>query len=503
MLRQTTTENGIVRGLPAGNNRITVFKGIPFAAPPIGDNRWRAPQPAADWDGVRNCFDFAPISVQDTPGLGTDIYCREWHVDPDIAMGEDCLYLNIWTPAKTTEDKLPVLVWYFGGAFQWGYPNEMEFDGEHLAKQGIIVVSVNYRLGALGFLAHEELRLAQPEGYANFGNLDQQAGLKWVKRNITAFGGDPDRITISGQSAGGSSTLTQLTRPENFDDISGAVILSGLIRDPFHHDNVIRPASLAEAEKNGADFLEFLGVKSIEEARKLDAFHIRDEYAKFRANHMMMTTIVDESFIKEDPFEAFLNGRRANVPVISGNTGDEFFTGIEADNLDELKEKATKVFGLDTDAFLAYSEATTKSGDSYSSLSTIEASVKAAFMCNDKINDMAPCYYYRFIPDIPGYDNPGTFHSVDLWFWFNNLDKCWRPMTGHHYDLARAMSGYLVNLIKSGNPNGVDSNEFALPTWDAYTNNNKTELEFTSDGPKSKIADSAFVDFVAKNIGHL
>ncbi|MCR5033585.1 MAG: carboxylesterase family protein, partial [Lachnospiraceae bacterium] len=219
MLREVRTENGVVRGLPAADPRITSFKGIPFAAPPIGKNRWRAPQPAENWEGVRNCFEWAPIAMQDTPGLGTDIYCREWHVDPQIAIDEDCLYLNVWTPAKKADEKLPVLVWYFGGALQWGYPSEMEFDGERLARRGIIVVSVNYRLGAFGFLTSPEIVKEAPDAPANFGHLDQKAGLMWVVRNIAAFGGDPENITIAGQSAGGGSTLAQLTHEPNFPHI--------------------------------------------------------------------------------------------------------------------------------------------------------------------------------------------------------------------------------------------------------------------------------------------
>ena len=157
MLRQTKVENGEVRGLPGTNPRITVYKGIPFAAPPVGENRWRAPQSAKNWEGVLDAYKFGPISVQDTPGIGDDIYCRDWHVDPEIPMGEDCLYLNVWTPAKKTDEKLPVLIWYFGGGFQWGYTAEMEFDGEQLAKRGIIVVSINYRLQCFGFLSHPEI----------------------------------------------------------------------------------------------------------------------------------------------------------------------------------------------------------------------------------------------------------------------------------------------------------------------------------------------------------
>ena len=196
MLRSTEVKNGKLRGIAGNDPRITAYKGIPFAAPPVGENRWKAPQPAENWEGELLCDDFGPISAQDQPGVGTDIYCREWHVDADIPLSEDCLYLNIWTPAKSKDEKLPVLVWYYGGGFQWGYTAEMEFNGEALAKRGIIVVSVAYRLAAFGFLCHHDLSSADPEHPANFGLLDQKAGLHWVYENIAAFGGDPNSRTV-------------------------------------------------------------------------------------------------------------------------------------------------------------------------------------------------------------------------------------------------------------------------------------------------------------------
>ena len=233
MLRQVRTENGVVRGIEAADPRITAFKGIPFAAPPTGKNRWRAPQPCENWAGVRDCSRFAPISMQWIPGLGDDIYCREWHVDPEIPMGEDCLYLNVWTKAKEPGEKMPVLVWFFGGGLQCGYPAEMEFDGERIARRGIVVVTVNYRVGALGFLTHPQISREQPDAPANFGNLDQQAGLRWVQRNIAAFGGDPKKVTIAGQSAGGGSVMSQLACKANEGLFSGAVVMSAMIFDPY------------------------------------------------------------------------------------------------------------------------------------------------------------------------------------------------------------------------------------------------------------------------------
>ena len=215
MLRITKTENGMVRGLPAADPRITVFKGIPFAAPPTGELRWRAPQPAADWKGVRACLEFMPIAMQRIPGEDPQaFYAKEWHVEPEVAMDEDCLYLNIWTNAKTGNEKMPVMVWIYGGGLMEGYPYEMEFDGERIARRGVILVSVNYRLNVFGFLTHPEIIKKSPDGFvANWGYLDQKAGIDWVRRNIANFGGDPNNITIFGQSAGGGSVLAHINSP--------------------------------------------------------------------------------------------------------------------------------------------------------------------------------------------------------------------------------------------------------------------------------------------------
>ena len=222
MLRRVTVENGMIEGLPAADPRITSFKGIPFAAPPVGENRWRAPQPAKAWDGVLYAYKFAPISMQHIPGEDPEIiYTREWNVDTSIQMDEDSLHLNIWT--------LPVFVWYFGGGLQEGNTAEMEFDGERIARRGIVVVTINYRLNVFGFLCHPEITEENPEAPANFGHLDQQFGTRWVKRNIAAFGGDPDNITIGGQSAGGGSVMVQVTSPQNEGLFQKAIVDSGLM----------------------------------------------------------------------------------------------------------------------------------------------------------------------------------------------------------------------------------------------------------------------------------
>ncbi len=500
MLKIVKTENGLVRGLSGNNTRISVFKGIPFAAPPVGENRWKAPQPCKDWDGIYDAYKFAPISVQDQPGVGTDIYCREWHVDPDIEIDEDCLYLNVWTPAKSSDEKLPVLVWFFGGGFQWGYTAEMEFNGENLAKKGIVVVTVNYRLGALGFLAHPDLFAESPEAPSNFGMLDQLAGLKWVNRNIASFGGDPANITIAGQSAGGGSVLNHLTSEMSIGYYQKAVILSGMIMFPYVPDTVIAPKNIDEACSYGEKFFEKLGVKTVEEARKLDASFIRDTYAKFReTENFFFTPMIDNVFMKDNPFKLFATGKHAHVPLMSGNTFDEFPCFIMAESEEEFETKARQFFGDKADEFLSFPEARRHNGNMYAPVRAIECAVKAAFsFCEED------CYYYSFEPDIPGEDNPGTFHSVDLWFFFDNLGECWRPFVGRHFDLARQISTYFTNFIKSSDPNGNDVDGTALPLWKPYTPKSQNEMHFTAQGAKTAVQEdspeSPFLTFITDRL---
>lgn len=220
MKRQVIVAQGTVEGLAAEDQGITVFRGVPFAQPPVGGLRWRAPQPALPWDGVLQAFDFGPTAMQPTPGASDDFYDREWGTDPAVPMSEDCLYLNIWTPAlrgygadsMVASEKLPVMVWIYGGAYQCGGTCEKEFDGTRLAANGVVVVSVAYRLNAFGFMTHpllheEAVERGDGEPYANFGFLDQRAGIQWVKENIAKFGGDPENITVFGQSAGAASVL--------------------------------------------------------------------------------------------------------------------------------------------------------------------------------------------------------------------------------------------------------------------------------------------------------
>lgn len=505
MLRTVKTENGWVKGIEAADPRITAFKGIPFAAPPVGENRWRAPQPCADWEGVKECYRFAPISVQDTPGLGTDIYCREWHVDPEIAMDEDCLYLNVWTGAKSADEKLPVVVWFFGGGFQWGYPAEMEFDGERVARRGVVVVSVNYRLNLFGFMAHPELTEKQADAPTNFGLLDQQAGLKWVQRNIAAFGGDPSKVTIAGQSAGGGSVMAQVTCPANEGLFRGAIVQSGLISSPYDDWGFVNEP-LEIAERNGAEFLKFVGVSSIDEARKIDAKTLLAKYDEFVPGLMLggtegphrMAPVADNRFCFGNSMELFMEGKHVPVTMMMGNTADEFPNMIIAGTEEELKEKAQEIFGADAEQFLAFPEAKVKAGDAgYAPVCGIECAVKAVALSAQE-RGAGPVFCYRFEPDIPGEDNPGTFHSVELWFFFETLAKCWRPFVGRHYDLARQMCDYWTNFIKYGDPNGMGTDGRELPKWIPYTKEGRDGMSFASEGATPRHGDTEFMKFLVE-----
>jgi len=495
MLKIVKTENGSVRGLPGNNTRITAFKGIPYAAPPVGKNRWKAPMPCENWTGIRDAYTYGPISVQDTPGIGTDVYCREWHVDSQIPMDEDCLYLNVWTGANSDDDKLPVIVWIHGGGFQWGYSPEMEFNGENIAKRGVVVVSMGYRLGTLGFLAHPEITKENPDAPANFGLLDQKAAIEWVKRNIKNFGGDPDNITLAGQSAGGASVLTQITSPQSMDMIDKAIIFSGIISGPYEIDKFISPQTLEYGEEIGKKFFDYLGISTLDEARKLDAFVLRDKYAEFRQSNPMVAPVIDERFIMDNPLSLLISGKHNHIPLISGNTGDEFPTAICAKSREEFEEKAKEYFGDKTDKFLSFEETKEVNENFYAPCSSIEYAVKAGL---SGIN--ADTYYYSFEPDIPGEDNAGTFHSVDLWFFFETLAGSWRPFVGRHYDLARKMCNYITNFAKTGNPNGKDSDGSDMETWLPYSEEAKNEMRFTADGPKATVENSEYKAFLTNHI---
>ena len=499
MLRIAKTETGLVRGLPAADPRVTSFKGIPFAAPPTGKNRWRAPQPAEPWEGVRDCYKFGPIAMQDPITADPkNLYDREWHVDPEIPMSEDCLYLNVWTPAKSTDEKLPVYVWIYGGGLASGYTAEMEFDGERIARRGIVVISIAYRVNIFGFLAHPEITAESPEAPANFGCLDQIAGIEWAKRNAAAFGGDPENITIGGQSMGGYSVAALIASPKCKGLFQKAMIESGYWQF-FYTPQHFGYYALSDAEKNGEDFFKYIGVSSLEEARAIDPFELRARAKGFRRGAGAIVT--DMKFLYDDVDAIIERGEGLHIPILFGNTGPEFhdypvgkakpgmppFLRPKAETEEELDQNLREVFGEKADEFKAILK---KGGESVAEMvaaADFQSTELVAYITakqNRTLGNPYKLYYYKFNPYMPGGDGAGAFHSSDLWFFFESLAKCWRPFDGRYYDLARVMCNYLANFIKTGDPNGPDADGAPMPAWTQLTPEVPYAMLFTEEGAR-------------------
>lgn len=478
MIKETRVENGMVRGVASADPRVISYKGIPFAAPPVGLLRWKAPQKAADWRGVLDCVRFAPISIQCKPGTDpNNIYTREWNVDPDIPMSEDCLYLNIWTPAKNTDEKLPVFVWYFGGGLMEGNTAEMEFNGERIARRGIVVVTVNYRLNVFGFLAHPELTAESPDFPANFGILDQNFALQWVKRNISAFGGDPDNITIGGQSAGGRSIQVHLTSPLSEGLFQKAIIMSGIRFGGYNSVNTHGfNRTLSQAEADGVDFFAYAGIKSLKEAREIDALDLMERFRKYAGigsglgpGVKMWSPVIDGKVQLGHFSEMIIQNKRHMVPLLMSNTSSESWDSPNVGSFEELETLAQKMFGDRANEFIDVVRAETlEETIKNATFCPMELGMRLYFEATAKVRPDLDNWGAVFDVDIPGWDNPGTFHSSDLWFVFESLASCWRPLTGKHYDMARYICNYVSNFIKYGNPNGKDIDGTQMAEWKPY-----------------------------------
>ena len=320
-LLQARTESGVIAGQYSGNPEITVFKGIPYAAPPVGALRWAPPQPVQAWEGVYQAYTFRdiPIQVEERhPFYSREFYrCRK-------PMSEDCLYLNIWTPAETENDLLPVMLFIHGGGYKSGYSHEITFDGDALARQGVLLVTIEYRLGSFGYLAHKELR-SENGCSGNYGLLDQIYALKWVRRNIRAFGGDPDKITIFGQSAGAMSVENLVVSPLSKGDMARAIMQSAGGYTGLRSCG-IKMRTQAEAEELGAEFLSFLGCASIDQAREMAAEEIAEKERAFLEEFPDLSgfcPIVDGWAQPTSCWEAVKNFQYADIPYMVGTTANE------------------------------------------------------------------------------------------------------------------------------------------------------------------------------------
>ena len=406
-------DGGQIQGVPTETPGVTVYRGIPFAAPPVGELRWKEPQPVVSWEGVKVADTWGPPAWQAAHTQGE--YTPEFFFDGDPAFSEDCLYLNVWTPAAgKTDAKLPVTLWIHGGGYSAGWGFEPEMDGEEWARHGGVLVTFNYRLGILGFLAHPALSAESEHSVSgNYGMLDQIAALQWVRANIAQFGGDPDHITLMGQSAGAMSVQTLVTSPLSMDLVAGAIIQSG---GGITDGPLLGGMPLPDAEAMGKELMEWAGYETLAQMRAAspeELLAIPMRYMMEKKQYLRLSPVVDGYAYPETFQEATLAGRIANVPYMMGCTLDDM--GMLASGIDRF--------------------------------------------CFEREKAGIPAYAYQFARRLPtdGREGvlQGAFHSSELWYMFKSLRFCWRPFIPGDYDLAEQMITFWTNFAATGNPNGT------------------------------------------------
>lgn len=457
---QVQTKSGTLSGT-TDETGIRTYRGIPYAEPPIGELRWKPPQPVKPWEGVREAKKFGPRAMQ-LP-IFSDMVFRS------NGMSEDCLYLNVWTAAKSAEERLPVLVYFYGGGFVAGDGSEPRYDGASMARKGIVAVTVNYRLGLFGFLAHPELTKESPQhASGNYGLMDQAEALRWVQQNIAAFGGDPKRVTIAGESAGSISVCAQMVSPLSKDLIAGAIGESGALVGMF------TPIPLAEAEQAGAKFAEDVGAKSLADLRKLPAEELLK--AKSGAGLGKFKITVDGYFLPEKPFDLFTAGKQARVPLLAGwNTEEGGYQGVlekDQPTRENYEKNVKRIFKDRADDALKVYPVT--SDDDVIQVATDLASDRFIAYGTWKWGELhadtshQPTYRYLYARPRPAQiANPraprprGASHSAEIEYAMGNLitNKVY-AWTDDDYKVSETMQNYFANFIKTGDPNSK-----GLPDW--------------------------------------
>ena len=501
---QITTANGIIEGEFDIKTNIQSFKGIPFAQPPVGNLRWKEPQPVLNWTGIKQTKKFGPRAVQSN--IFGDMGFRS------DGISEDCLYLNVWSPAKSANEKLPVLVYFYGGGFAAGDGSENRYDGENMAKKGIVTLTVNYRLGIFGFFSHPELTKESPNhASGNYGFQDQNAALKWVQANIAQFGGDPKRVTIAGESAGSIAVSAQMASPLSKNLIAGAIGESGGSFYP-----TLAPVPLAEAEKTGLEFGQKIGAKSLKELRAMSTLEL---YQKSSGTSMgVFKSTIDGYFLPKSLPEIFESKQQAMIPLLLGwnseemtfralNIGKDLTNESYAAKIKELYgDKAQEVLKLYPagNPEITEQSATDLAGDRFIAYSTWK------WFDLHRKNSSQPVYRYYFSkprPEMrdkdleaglaggvikkdknePKAPKPkGAVHSAEIEYAMGNLatnkDYAW---TEDDYKVSETMMNYFANFIKSGNPNGEK-----LPIWPMAKDEKKPEIMVIDMESKAKKAEN-------------
>jgi para-nitrobenzyl esterase len=436
------TSTGALNGATARDSQVRVFKGIPYAAPPVGPMRWKPPQDPAAWQGSREAKQFANECMQ-LPYPQSSLYYR-----PPQLMSEDCLYLNVWTGAKDATEKRPVMVWIHGGAYTRGSGSTPTYDGENFAAKGVVLVTVNYRLGVFGFLSHPELtRESDVKSSGNYGLLDMVKALEWVKKNIAAFGGDPDKVTIFGESAGSSAVNFLMASPLAKGLFHRAIGQSGA--------NFGRTATLAANEREGLKVGESLAVlrgKPAAELIKAPGIH---------------RPAIDGWFLPEDVSAIFAKGKHSDVPLLAGYNADEgttlapwtgnaqYFSGMIEQRYGAYADELLRLYpaGSDDQAAKSYYASFRDQGMGWQMRTWARAAAKSG---------KSPAYLYYFTRVPPGFEKYGAFHAAEIQYVFGNLSPQ-RQWEEADRDLTKAMTAYWVNFAAAGDPNGK-----GLPAWPKY-----------------------------------
>jgi para-nitrobenzyl esterase len=456
------TEQGLARGVPGADAAVVVFKGLPYAAPPTGELRWRPPEPAPAWQGVRRADTFGPICPQHGPAAGS-FYQQEFYLQ-DEPRSEDCLYLNVWTGAESPSERRPVMVWFHGGALIEGSGSLPSFHGEALARKGVVLVTANYRLGVFGYFAHPALSAESPRGVCgNYGLLDQVAALRWVRANIASFGGDPQNVTIFGQSAGSMSAFALAVSPPAAGLFRRAIGQSGA---PLTLGRV-RP--LREAERAGAERAQEWGAETARELRALPAHALlpANSAEYFAAGYGL---VIDGWALPDEPGRLMAAGRHHVESLMVGATADEWspMAAGQPMSAEAFRQSAAERYGERADEFLrlypAPADTDVLRAQIASGSDELFAGMRAWAGLHHRRRPGTAFLYY-FDRRLPGRNSAlyGAFHSSELYYVFGTLDSTDRPWEEADRRLSDAMTSYWANFAAAGDPNGP-----GLPAWPAY-----------------------------------
>lgn len=458
---------GLISGEYLDQAQVHTYKGIPFAAPPVGNNRWRAPQPVIPWQGVRACTSFGPSPMQSKP-VPFMYWSREFLI-PESPISEDCLYLNVWTGAKDPNEKRPVLVYIYGGGFQSGGTGCAIYDGTAMAQKGIVFVSINYRVGSFGFFAHPEL--TAESGYGASGNyalLDMIAALKWVQDNITAFGGDPSQVTIAGQSAGSFAVNFLTASPMAKGLFIRAIGESGA---NFYSNPRRGPADLKSAENAGLEYARTMQAADLEALRNLPAEQILSTYRS------ISWPISDGYVLPGTVMDIYQAAKENKFALLAGWNGNDVIMGPPA-NQDAFRSTMEKRFGEEvSQLWEVYPNNSQAQSDAVQKAINRDESFGVQVYTWARMHSAngQPAYVYNFNRSLPAYDAStafGAFHSGEIVYAYDNLNTVDRPWKAIDHEIANLLSSYWVNFVRTGNPNGEN-----LPDWPAFeTKSNLTMI---------------------------